>query len=117
MDRDDIISAVIKRAKGYAACETVEEYAVVDGSLELVKKRVTTKDVPPDMTAAKMLFDDSDFSSMTDEMLEAERKRLLLELDEERKTECVSNRQQTSNGGKPQTAKISNANKVPQKAK
>lgn len=89
MERDDIYGAVVKRARGYEARETVEEYAVVDGSLELVKKRVTTKDVPPDMTAAKMLFEESDFSSMTDEMLEAERKRLLLELDAERETkEC-----------------------------
>lgn len=87
MDSDDILSAVVKRARGYIAMETVEEYAVVDGSLELIKKRVTTKDVPPDMTAAKMLFDDSDFSSMTDEMLEAERRRLLLELEKERSSE------------------------------
>ncbi|MCH5350874.1 MAG: hypothetical protein J1F39_02770 [Clostridiales bacterium] len=87
MDSDEILSAVVKRARGYIAMETVEEYAVVDGSLELVKKRVTTKDVPPDMTAAKMLFDDSDFSSMTDEMLEAERRRLLLELERESKTD------------------------------
>lgn len=91
MERDDIYGAVVKRARGYEARETVEEYAVVDGSLELVKKRVTTKDVPPDMTAAKMLFDESDFSSMTDEMLEAEKRRLLLELEAERETkECAA---------------------------
>ena len=54
MLNDDILDAVIKRAKGYEARETVEEYAVVDGALELVKKRVTVKDVPPDMTAAKI---------------------------------------------------------------
>ena len=90
MDRDDIYGAVVKRAKGYEAKETVEEYAVVDGTLELIKKRVTTKDVPPDMTAAKMLFDDSDFSSMTDDMLEAEKRRLLLELEEESKSEETS---------------------------
>ncbi len=85
MERDDIYGAVVKRARGYEARETVEEYAVVDGSLELVKKRVTTKDVPPDMAAAKLLFDENDFASMTDEMLEAEKKRLLLELEAENK--------------------------------
>lgn len=80
MERDDIYGAVVKRAVGYEARETVEEYAMVDGSLELVKKRITLKDVPPDMTAAKMLFDESDVSSMTDEQLSAEKLRLLREL-------------------------------------
>ncbi len=80
MESDEIYSAVLKRAKGYEARETVEEYAVVDGSLELVKRRVTVMDVPPDMTAAKMLFEDDDLSAMSDEQLEAERKRLIGEL-------------------------------------
>ncbi len=80
MERDDIYGAVVKRAVGYEARETVEEYAMVDGSLELVKKRITLKDVPPDMTAAKMLFDESDVSSMTDEQLQSEKLRLLKEL-------------------------------------
>lgn len=80
MDRDDVLKAVAKRAIGYEARETVEEYAVVDGTLELVKKRVTFKDVPPDMGAAKMIMDDRDYDGMTDEELEAERLRLLSEL-------------------------------------
>ncbi|MDE7464529.1 MAG: hypothetical protein K2M48_05825 [Clostridiales bacterium] len=77
---DDIMDAVKKRAQGYSAVETVEEYAVVDGSLELVKKRVTTKDVPPDMVAAKILLDGDDACSLTDEQLEKEKARLLKEL-------------------------------------
>lgn len=82
MDNDEIYSAVVKRAKGYHARETVEEYAMVDGSLELVKKRVTVKDVPPDMTAAKMIFDGGRADGLTDEQLECERVRLLKELAE-----------------------------------
>ena len=78
--RDEILDAVVKRACGYEAVETVEEYAVVDGSLELVKRKVTTKDVPPDMTAAKMIIDSGDVSDLTDEQLEAERKRLINQL-------------------------------------
>ncbi len=78
--RDEIFDAVVKRACGYEAKETVEEYAVVDGSLELVKRKVTTKDVPPDMTAAKMIIDGGDVSDLTDEQLEAERKRLINQL-------------------------------------
>lgn len=79
--RDDVLDAVLKRAKGYEAKETVEEYAVVDGSLELVKKKVTTKDVPPDMTAVKLIFDSGSVSDLTDEQLEKERQRLIKELD------------------------------------
>ncbi len=77
---DEIMDAVKKRARGYSAVETVEEYAVVDGSLELVKKRVTTKDVPPDMAAAKLLLDGDTASDLSDEQLEAEKMRLLHEL-------------------------------------
>lgn len=80
MLNDDILDAVIKRAKGYEARETVEEYAVVDGALELVKKRVTVKDVPPDMTAAKILFDTGGTDELTDAQLECEKQRLLKEL-------------------------------------
>ena len=80
MTRDEILDAVVKRACGYAAKETVEEYAVVDGNLELVKRKVTVKDVPPDMTAAKMIIDGGDVSDLSDEQLEQERLRLIGEL-------------------------------------
>ena len=82
MTNEEIMNAVVKRACGYEAKETVEEYAVVDGSLELVKRKVTLKDVPPDMTAAKMLFDSGEISDLSDEQLEAEKARLLAELKE-----------------------------------
>lgn len=78
--RDDILDAVYKRACGYEAREVVEEYAVVDGSLELVKRRVTLKDVPPDMTAAKMAIDGGGISELSDDQLKAEKARLLAEL-------------------------------------
>lgn len=81
--RDDVLEAVLKRAKGYEAKETVEEYAVVDGALELVKKKVTTKDVPPDMAAVKLIFDSGSVSDLTDEQLEKERQRLIKELASE----------------------------------
>lgn len=83
MLRDEIFDAVVKRACGYEAHETVEEYAIVDGSLELVKKRVTTKDVPPDISAAKLIFDSSDTDGLSDEQLETEKRRLLSELAKE----------------------------------
>ncbi len=79
--RDEILDAVHKRACGYCATEVVEEYAVVDGALELVKRKVTTKDVPPDMTAAKMIFDSGGLSDLSDEQLEIEKQRLLKTLN------------------------------------
>ncbi len=82
MTRDEILDAVLKRACGYEAKETVEEYAVVDGALELVKRRVTTKDVPPDISAAKLIMDGGGVSDMTDEELRAEKTRLLKQLKE-----------------------------------
>ena len=80
--RDEILDAVLKRACGYEAKETVEEYAVVDGALELVKRRVTTKDVPPDISAAKLIMDGGGVSDMTDEELCTEKTRLLNQLKE-----------------------------------
>lgn len=80
MLRDEIFDAVVKRACGYEAQEVVEEYAMVDGSLELVKKRITKKDVPPDISAAKMIFDSNDVDGLSDEQLEIEKRRLLEEL-------------------------------------
>lgn len=77
---EDIMEAVAKRAIGYAATETVEEYAVVDGSLELVKRKVTVKDVPPDIAAAKLIIDGNEIDALTDEQLAAEKRRLLSEL-------------------------------------
>ena len=78
--RDEIMDAVVKRACGYEAKEVVEEYAVVDGSLELVKRKITVKDVPPDISAAKLVMDGGDLSDLSDEQLERERARLLKEL-------------------------------------
>lgn len=80
MLKNDVYDAVVKRACGYSAVETVEEYAVVDGREELVKKRVTVRDVPPDMGAVKFLLDDAGVDELTDEQLEAEKQRLLEEL-------------------------------------
>ena len=78
--RDEILDAVVKRACGYEAKETVEEYAVVDGALELVKRKITIKDVPPDISAAKLIIDGGEVSDLSDEQLETERKRLIGQL-------------------------------------
>ena len=74
--------ALLLRATGYDATETVEEYADKDGEMVLLKRRVATKNVPPDVSAAKIIMEEQDFSvsDMTDEQLEKERARLIKEL-------------------------------------
>ena len=73
-------TALIKKALGYDATEVVEEYVSdQEGEVKLTKKKVTKKNVPPDLTALKMLLDQTeiDVKVMTDEQLEEEKNRLL----------------------------------------
>ena len=75
-----IRSALIKKALGYDATEVVEEYVSgEEGEIKLNKKKVTKKNVPPDLTALKMLMEESekDVREMSDEELEIEKRRLL----------------------------------------
>ncbi|MDD3831553.1 MAG: hypothetical protein PHW00_02725 [Clostridia bacterium] len=70
-----------KRALGYTVKEKAEDYSVVDGEMQLVKKRIITKHIPPDITAYKMIVDQQiDLSDYTDEHLEREKQRLLEQL-------------------------------------
>lgn len=75
----DYKTALIKKALGYDAVETIEEYAEEQGEIKLLKKKVTTKNVPPDITALKILLENEQtpVSSMTDEQLEQEKVRLI----------------------------------------
>ena len=85
-----IEDALLKVALGYQVAEVVEEYAEVDGTMKLTKRKKTKKDVPPDLKAVQMLLAGSaegGFEGFTDEELEEERKKLLLALSKEEKTE------------------------------
>ena len=75
----DYKTALIKKALGYDAVETIEEYAEEQGEIKLLKKKVTTKNVQPDITALKILLENEQtpVSSMTDEQLEQEKVRLI----------------------------------------
>lgn len=80
--------ALLKKALGYQAKEVVEEFLADNekGTEVLVKKKCTTKHMPPDVTAIKILlsyYDEKTFEeleNMTDEELLAEKDKLLLEL-------------------------------------
>ena len=81
---------LLKKAKGYAFKETTDEYVVVDGKKQLVKSKVVTKRVQPDVNAIKVLVtltDNLDVTKMTDEQLQVEKLRLirLLNMYEETK--------------------------------
>ena len=82
---------LLRKAKGYSFEEKTEEFAVVDGEMTLVKRKVSTKYVQPDVGALKALAeltddigdlseltdDIGDLSELTDEQLKAEKLRLL----------------------------------------
>ena len=85
-DKTDLEQALIKKALGYDATEVVEEYSTDEqGEVKLVKKKVTTKNVPPDITAIKILIEDNASKSvleLSDQELESEKQRLLKLLKE-----------------------------------
>jgi len=83
-DNDPLIAALRKKAFGYTVSEQATEY---DAEGNETKNKVTTKEVPPDLSAIKMLLDMGGEEEMSEEELERERRRLLDLLAEMRKTE------------------------------
>ena len=85
---EKIADAVRRVALGFRIEEVTEEYGVEDGELKLVKRKETRKDVPPDLKAVKILIGEKeDYSLLSDEELEAEKNRLLMQLQEEKNEE------------------------------
>ncbi len=81
---EEVKNALKKCAVGFGTSEVVEEFVIEDGELKLVKKKVTKRDVPPDIKAVKLLMDDGNIGDMTDEQLEEEKlnlKKLLEDKD------------------------------------
>lgn len=81
---DAITAAIGKKAVGYETSETVDEYALVDGTLTLIKRRVSVKEVPPDVAAARLLMElrGDVTAEMTEAELATEKLRLLRLLKE-----------------------------------
>lgn len=78
--------ALIKKALGFDATEVVEEYSSDgEGEIKLTKKKVTKKNVPPDLSAIKMLIDEkeSTLKDVSDVDLEKEKERLIETLKKE----------------------------------
>ena len=84
---DIIYNSLVKKAKGYYADEIIEEYAVEDGKEVLLKKKVTKKYVPPDLTASKLIIDyfsgkEDAYLQMSEEDLDKEAKKLIEEYNQ-----------------------------------
>ncbi len=80
-----LVSVLLKKAKGYLYREKTDEYNVVDGKKQLVKSKVVTKRMQPDVSAVKLLLQldvGCDVSELSDEQLRAEKLRLIALLDD-----------------------------------
>ena len=77
--REELETALMKKALGYESTEITEEYSTVEGEIKLSKKKVTKKSVPPDLVAIKILLETKaeKFEDMSDEELEKEKARLV----------------------------------------
>ena len=70
--RQKLEKSLIKKALGYRYKEVIMEYSIGEDGEKLSKKKVTTKDVPPDISAVKLLLDslnvasDVDLENLTD---------------------------------------------------
>ena len=89
IDKNQIISALYKKSLGYEVQEVVEEYIFDENSNEkLIKKKTTKKDIPPDMTAVKIMLElfsnetDLDISNLTDEQLKQKIDEIMIKIKE-----------------------------------
>ena len=74
--------AVSKLALGYDLVEVTEEYVVDEETAlaHLAKKKIITKQMPPDIEAYKLLYGQTMYDDLSDEELEREKQRLLKQL-------------------------------------
>ena len=83
-EEEKVRDAVLKVALGFRVEEVTEEDGMEDGEMRLMKRRETHKDIPPDLKAVRLLLEGTDYASFTDEQLEAEKEKLLRQLEREK---------------------------------
>ncbi len=84
-DGEKLTKSLFKKAVGYTVDEVVEEYvnSENDPDLRLIKRKITKKHIPPDISAAKALLDGlgesnlDRYRAMSDEELLKKRDELL----------------------------------------
>ena len=83
-----IEKSLLKKALGYQYKEVIEEYVIGEDGEKLSKKKVTTKDLPPDISAVKLLLEslnvaqDIDYENLSNEELKQEIKNVMNLLEE-----------------------------------
>lgn len=78
-----MLEVLYKKAHGYTVEETTKEYGVDnEGNVKLVKEKIQTKYIPPDLSALKtyLEYKDKDLYEMNEQELKEEKQRLLKEL-------------------------------------
>lgn len=82
--KETLKQTLIKKATGYTVEESICEYGMEENVEKLVKKKVSTKYYPPDLSAINMLLNekDVDYKSLTDEELNSEKQKILQLLKE-----------------------------------
>lgn len=85
---DKLLKSLLKKAIGYKVSEVSEEYNVnEDGIEQLNKRKVTTKYIPPDLTALKAYLEltngTNDYENMSDEELIKIKNELIKDLKNE----------------------------------
>ena len=101
--------ALLKVALGYQVAEVTEEYAEVDGTLKLMKRKKTKKDVPPDLKAVQILLSQGgeEYVQWTEEELIQEQERLLQLLETEQRKQKVVQKSAGAKEKKTTVAKTS----------
>ena len=82
LNEKNIKKALCKKALGFSIDEITEEYGADEGDkLKLIKRKVVSKQIPPDISALKILFEyedkELDLSNMTDEELLNEKEKIM----------------------------------------
>lgn len=87
--KNKIEKSLLKKALGYNYKEVVDEYVIDEDGQKLIKRKITTKNVPPDISAVKLLLDELnvavnvDLSTLSDADLKRELKDILKKIDGE----------------------------------
>lgn len=86
--QDLLKKVLLKKSKGFVLEEISEEYATDENDkMKLIKRKITSKEVAPDISAVKALcelslFENDDYAKMSFEELITEKKKLLKLFDE-----------------------------------
>lgn len=91
--KDDLVKSLLKKAKGYSYNEECSEYVFSEDGEKLQKKKITTKIVPPDITALKGALDilseqQKEIYSLSDEELDKKINELISELKKNDSESC-----------------------------